>query len=70
MNHLNESQPGLMAARLANMRVGRPDKNNSANLPNYSQEQTAAMLNTSERTVRSAKKVIQNGTPDVVKAYL
>lgn len=51
--HLNESQRAMVAACLANMNVGR----NSANLPNKtSQDDSAAMLHVSTRSVRSAKK--------------
>src|ERR1043166_1833343 len=51
--HLDESQRGMVAARLANMRQGsRTDLALSANLPEVSQQQAAALLNVSERTLR------------------
>lgn len=73
--HLNESQRGMVAAKLANMRRGgdRPSANDSnfesANLPNgnVSQPQAAEMLNVSERTVRSAKKVIDYAIPEITQ---
>lgn len=67
--HLNESQRAMVGARLANMRVGNPDFANSENLPNnISQMEAAEMLNTSDRSIRDAKQVIQHGTPELVKA--
>lgn len=55
--HLNEGQRASVAAKLANMPAHRPNK--SANLPTsqVSQSEAAAMLNVSERSVRTAKKI-------------
>jgi len=71
--HLTESQRGTVAAKLANMK--REDtllQNRSANLPDgdapISQAQAAEMLNVSERTVRTAKRVIEQGAPELVAA--
>lgn len=59
---LDESQRAMVAARLANMRQGaRTDLQPSANLPEVSQAQAAQLTNVSERSVRSARKVIEGG---------
>lgn len=71
--HLSESQRGMVAAKLANMRVGNPEFN-SANLQNseapapVSQAEAATMLNVSERTVATAAKVKEQGAPELVQA--
>lgn len=66
--HLNESQRAMCAARLANMRQGRPEINpaNLPDLPDVSQIQAANMLNVSERGLRSARIVLQHGTPEMI----
>lgn len=71
--HLTESQRGTVAAKLANMkRTDTLVQNRSANLPDgdaaVSQAQAAEMLNVSERTLRTAKKVIEQGAPELVAA--
>lgn len=70
--HLTESQRSAVAAKLANMKPGNPDFSNPANLPDrtpaVSQAQAADMLNVSERSVRTAKSVIDHGTPALVAA--
>jgi hypothetical protein len=56
--HLNETQRASVAAKLANMPVGRNWKDsNSANLQNnqVTQTQAADMLSVSPRSVRTAK---------------
>jgi hypothetical protein len=67
--HLDESQRGMVAAKLANLQVGRPQAN-SANLPGIvvSQAQAADMLNISERMLRTAKKVTQEAPLEVIQA--
>jgi phage N-6-adenine-methyltransferase len=66
--HLTESQRGMVAARLANMDVGR-NWDNSANLQNKtSRAEAAELLNVSERTVNAAAKVKDEGTPELVHA--
>lgn len=65
--HLNDSQRGIVAARVANLRDGqRADR--SANLPTLAvtQSDAATMLHVSERTVRDAKKVLENATPALI----
>ncbi len=74
--HLTESQRASIAARLANMRVGKPA--NPANLPLYvsqsvapppvSQSEAASLLNVSERSVRRAGKVQAEAPAEIVQA--
>jgi hypothetical protein len=54
----------MVAAKLADMPPNRPD-NNTANL-RTSQAEVAEMLNVSERTVNTAKKVQQQGVPELI----
>ena len=58
--HLTESQRAMAAAKLANMTVGQPEKN-SANLQNTSRAEAAKLLNVSERSVNTAKKIERQG---------
>lgn len=64
--HLNETQRGVVAAKMANMGAGR-NWNNSANLPNnkVTQSAAAAMLNVSERTIRTVKAV-ERAAPELL----
>jgi ParB-like chromosome segregation protein Spo0J len=68
--HLNESQRGMVAAKLATVRQGeRTDlAQPSANLRKVDQNAAAAMLNVSVRTVQSANKVCAEATPELVAA--
>ena len=78
--HLTESQRAAVAAKLANMtradagRMGAEAQGKAtANLPEpqsapVSNAQAAEMLNVSERSVRTAKKVIEHGAPELVAA--
>lgn len=67
--HLTESQRAAVAAKLANMKQGeRTDLHLSANLPKVSQSEAADMLSVSERSVTTAKKVIEQGAPELVAA--
>lgn len=73
--HLTESQRASVAAKVANMRQGRPS-DKGANLPLLSERepgpvtvsQAASMLNVSERSVKSARKVQERGAPELVRA--
>lgn len=68
--HLNESQRGMAAAKLANMPQGQPAEHaeeKPANLP-VTQSAAGEMLNVSERTVRSAVKVRDEAEPELVDA--
>ena len=65
--HLSESQRGLVAKRLATMRQGsRTDLGLSVNLPEVSQAEAAKLLNVSERTLRTAGTVLDQGAPELV----
>lgn len=71
--HLTESQRAAVAAKLANMKRGGDRKSDqAANLPDdpapVSQAQAADMLNVSERSVRTAKTVLEQGAPELVAA--
>ncbi len=70
--HLNESQRAMVAAKLANISHGGNRKDQAANLPldpkGTSQAKAAQLLNTSERSVRNAKKVETEAVPEVIAA--
>lgn len=67
--HLNESQRAMVAARLATMGQGeRTDLQPSATLPKVAQPQAAALMNVSDRLLRSAKTVQKNGAQALVRA--
>lgn len=69
--HLNESQRGMVAAKLANIENGGDRfTEQSANLQSgsTSRAEAAELLNVSERTVNTAKKVEQRGAPELVDA--
>lgn len=77
--HLNESQRGMAAARLANMPLGGAiyrsanlrtdgDEASSDQEPKISQSQAANILSVSERTVTSAAKVQERAHPEIVAA--
>ncbi len=61
--HLDDSQRGIVASKLANMQRG--DNQHTA-IAATSQEQAAEMLNVSVDTVQRAKKVIDRGSPELV----
>jgi predicted HTH domain antitoxin len=65
--HLNESQRAMLAAKLANVDgAGRPKE-----IPQIcgiiSQADAAKMLNVSERTISSARKIQKDGVPELTK---
>lgn len=77
--HLTESQRAMVATRLANLEKGRPAEDKSANLrinfgdekpeaPAFTQSQAATMLNVSERSIQTAKKVSEHGAPELISA--
>jgi N6-adenosine-specific RNA methylase IME4 len=72
---LDESQRAMVAARLANIGHGGDRKSDqAANLPleapiqQVSQAQAAQLTNVGERSVRSARKVIESGDEDLAAA--
>ena len=67
--HLNESQLAMVAADLANLKLGHNQykpKGSSADPP-MSQAQAAAMVGTSVPSVKRAAKVLKNGTPELIE---
>lgn len=75
--HLTESQRAMVATRLAKLEKGRPVEDNSANLrifdgdqpaPKVTQSDAARMLNVSERSIQTARKVQEHGAPELVEA--
>lgn len=66
--HLNESQRAMVAAKLANMPSGYRSDSPPENLPKViSQSQAAEMLNISDRSLRTAKKVEENAAPSLIE---
>ena len=60
----------MVAAKLANMVVGGRESN-SAILPNcqpVSQAEAAKMINVGDRSLRSAKRVAEDATPELMQA--
>jgi len=55
--HLDESQRALVAARLANMGGGRPDKDNRLNLADISKEQAARLANLAHGETKAARGI-------------
>jgi site-specific DNA-methyltransferase (adenine-specific) len=67
--HLDESQRAMVAARLATLKDGqRADLQGAQICAAKSQPEAAKMLNVSRRGVQNARQVIENGTPELVKA--
>jgi hypothetical protein len=67
--HLNESQRAMVAVKLATMRQGeRTDLKPSAKLQKVAQSNAAALFNISIRTVASAARVRNSGSPQLIGA--
>ena len=67
--HLNETQRGLVAARLANMQRGGKEANPSnGGIALVSQKEAAKLLNVSPKTVERSVKLIKGGVPELVTA--
>lgn len=62
--HLDESQRGMVAAKLANMKEGRPETSPNG-LVKVTQKQAAEMLNVGVNTLKRAKKAIDDGIPEL-----
>jgi ParB family chromosome partitioning protein len=65
--HLNESQRAMIAARIATMSEGRPEKTTAQNCA-VSQTDAAERMAVSRRTVQSARVVQERGTPELSRA--
>ncbi len=65
--HLDESQRAMIAARLATMRQG--ERTDLVEISTkLSQEQAAGLVHVSRETVVAAKKVLQDGAPELAQA--
>jgi len=65
--HLTTSQRAIVAAKMVNLREGRPSKNTVQNCT-VSTEQAAATFRVSTRTIRSATTVLKHGSQELVRA--
>ena len=67
--HLDTSQRAMVAASLARISHGGDRRSDqAANLPLETQAAAASKLNVGERSVRAAKKVIEEGVPELKEA--
>jgi len=64
--HLSEEQRAMVAARMANLEEGRPEK--TAQICAVSQSDAAELLNVSRRSVQHAVAVQRAGTPELIAA--
>jgi len=60
--HLDESQRAMVAARVANLSIGRPPEIASIEASSVSQPDAAELLNVSRRAVQRAKQVLDAGS--------
>ena len=61
--HLNESQRGMVAARIANLKKGQ--RQDRQICPSTTQKEASDLLGISERSVKSARKVQSEGIPEL-----
>jgi hypothetical protein len=63
--HLDESQRGMVGARLAKMQKGRPE-----NAPNgvFKQSDAGELLNVGKRTIQRGRKVVTEGITELQSA--
>lgn len=69
--HLDESQRALVAKRIATLSHGgdrRSDQAASLPVETVTQAEAAELLNVSERSIRSAGRVLDTGAPELVAA--
>lgn len=66
--HLDESQRAMVAAKLANLTNGQQARHASPIGEAVSESQAAKLLNVGKRTVERARKVQDNGVPELVAA--
>ncbi len=65
--HLDESQRAMVAARVANLKEGRPAKE-TPSIEGVSADKAAAMLNVGRATVERARAVVDRGVPELAAA--
>ena len=65
--HLSESQRAMVAARLANMKEGRPSKE-TVQICTVSLDQAAEMLSVGRRSVAIAKQVLGSCSEEIIEA--
>jgi N6-adenosine-specific RNA methylase IME4 len=69
--HLNESQRAMIAAKLANNKVGRPQSvSENTAIAAISQASAAEMLNVSRDSISRARQVLERGEPEEVRAIV
>jgi N6-adenosine-specific RNA methylase IME4 len=66
--HLNDDQRRLVAARLVNLKQGRPAGDKTSQIANISRDQAAERLTTDVAGVDRARSVIAHAVPEVVEA--
>ena len=66
--HLNESQRGMVAAKLETLKQGRPNKDANLHDLQVSRSDAADMFNVSPRTVAAASKVQSEAPAEVIHA--
>lgn len=68
--HLDESQRGMIAAKLANIPLGGNQHvvGGSIDLPTVTQTEAAELLKVGTATVKRARAVLDRGTPELVRA--
>jgi hypothetical protein len=62
--HLAGAQRAIVAAKIATLKDGQRQVGKSADVA--TQHQAAAMMNVSERSVRSARQVLDHGSPELI----
>jgi hypothetical protein len=63
--HLSESQRAMVTGKIATLKPGRPEKGPIGTL---TIEQAAEKLNVSTRSAKSARAVLDSGTPELIDA--
>ena len=65
--HLTTSQRAAVAAGLASMKQGRPEKSPDGDINPITQEDAAKMLNVGKRSVERAKTVLDSGDDKLIE---
>lgn len=66
--HLDTSQRSMVAARMANLKLGANQYKKEGGSIDLPIQDAAEMLNVSEKTVKRAKQVLEHGSAELVKA--